>query len=154
MDALLRNALALQPQRLLLDECRGPEAFAWITAAASGTEGSMATIHGTSAVDAVRRLESLCLLGTGEISPRGLREQIARAVDLIVVLHRLADGGFRVQQIAEVQSVDLDTFRLGEVFYYRADGAGGAFHPTGYIPLFYEDLRHAGVEVDFDIFRE
>ena len=151
---LLRNALSMHPQRILLDECRGAEAYDWVTSVASGTEGSMLTIHGTSASDALGRMESLCLLGSHEISPRGLREQIARAINLVLVVNRIGDAGFRIQQITEVQGVDLDTFRLNDIFYYRTEGAEGSFHPTGYIPLFFEDLQNAGVQVDFDIFQE
>jgi pilus assembly protein CpaF len=151
---LVQTAVSMHPQRIILDECRGPEAYEWVTSAASGTEGSMIAAHGTSASDALGRLESLCLLGNPEISPRGLREQITRAVDFVVVVHRSGDNDFRVRQITEVQGVDLDAFRLNDVFYYRVEGSEEHFHPTGYIPLFYEDLRHAGVEIDFDIFRD
>jgi len=111
-------------------------------------------MHGTSATDALGRLESLCVLGSRDVSPRGLREQIARAVNLVVVVNRRREGGFRIQQISEVQGVDLDAFRVNDIFYFRAEGASGGFHPTGYVPMFYEDLRHAGVDVDFGIFRE
>jgi pilus assembly protein CpaF len=144
----------MHPQRILLDECRGDEAYEWVSSAASGTEGSMATAHGISAAAALERIESLCLLGNPEISPRGLREQIARAVDFLVVLNRSDDHGFRVRQISELQGVDLDAFRLNDVFYHRVEGNEEQFHPTGFIPLFYEDLRHAGIDVDFDIFRD
>ncbi|WP_158542325.1 ATPase, T2SS/T4P/T4SS family [Lujinxingia litoralis] len=154
MRYLLRSAIAMHPQRIVLDECRGSEAYDWVTAAASGTEGSMLTLHGSSASDALGRLESLSLLGAAELSPRGLREHVARSVNLVVVLNTTVEGGFRVQQISEVQGVDLDTFRLGDVFYYRVEGGAGEFYPTGYIPMFYEDLRHAGVDVDLGIFRE
>ncbi|TXD39381.1 FHA domain-containing protein [Lujinxingia vulgaris] len=154
MRYLLRGAVAMHPQRIVLDECRGAEAYDWVTSAASGTEGSMLTLHGSSAIDALGRLESLSLLGAADLSPRGLREQVARSVNLVVVLHATSEGGFRVQQISEVQGVDLDTFRLGDVFYYRVEGGTGEFYPTGYIPMFYEDLRHAGVDVDLGIFRE
>lgn len=154
MRFLLRNAVAMHPERILVDECRGAEAYDWVTAATGGTEGSMMTLHGTSAVDALGRLESMCLMAADDISPRGLRQQIAHSVDLVVVLNTTADRGFRVQQIAEVQGVDLDAFRLNDIFYYRVEGTAGEFHPTGYIPLFYEDLRHTGYDVDLGIFRE
>lgn len=154
LQFLLRNAVSMHPERILLDECRGAEAYEWVTAAASGTEGSMITLHGTSASDALGRLESMCLLGAADISPRGLREQIARSVDLVVVLHGTPSGSPRIHQIAEVQGVDLDAFRINDVFYFRVEGTSGAFHPTGYIPLFYEDLRHAGLDADLDIFRD
>lgn len=151
---LVRTALSMHPQRIVMDEVRGPEAYDWVTSAAAGTEGSLATMHGTSATDALGRLESLCVLGSRDVSPRGLREQIARAVNLVVVVNRRREGGFRIQQISEVQGVDLDAFRVNDIFYFRAEGASGGFHPTGYVPMFYEDLRHAGVDVDFGIFRE
>ena len=154
MRMLLGNAIAMHPDRILVDECHGAEAYDWVTAATTGTEGSMLTLHGTSGVDALRRLQSMCLLAGGDISPRGLREQVARSVDLVVVVNTTPDSGFRVHQIAEVQGVDIDAFRLNDIFYYRVEGSAGDFHPTGYIPLFYEDLRHAGLDVDLGIFRE
>ncbi len=150
---LVQAALAMHPQRIVVDECRGAEAYDWVTAAACGTEGSMATTHGSSAADALGRLESLCLLGSRDVTPRGIRDQIARAVNIVCVVNR-SNEGFRLQQVTEVQGVDLDAFRLNDIFYYRVEGTGGAFHPTGYVPMFYEDLRNAGVEVDFGIFRE
>lgn len=154
MSFLVSQAIHMHPQRVFLDECRGAEAYDWVTAAASGTEGSVLTLHGTNAIDALGRLESMCLLRADNISPRGLREQVARAVDLVIAINSDAAGGFRVQQIAEVQGVDLDAYRLNDIFYHRVEGGQGAFHPTGYIPLFYEDLRHAGLDVDLGIFRD
>lgn len=151
---LIRSALSMHPQRVVLDECRGPEAYDWVTSASCGTEGSMLAMHGTSSADVMGRLESLCILGSQDLSPRGIREQIARAVNLVVIVSRVKHQGFRVQQISEVQGVDLDAFRLNDIFYFRVEGQDGQFHPTGYVPLFYEDLRHSGVDVDFGIFRE
>lgn len=154
LKTLVRTAVAMDPQRILLDECVGEEAYEWVSSAASGTEGSMVTAHGISAASALERIESLCLLDNPASNPRGLREQIARGIDFVVVLNRSDDMGFRVRQISELQGVDLDAFRLNDVFYHRVDGNEEQFHPTGYIPLFYEDLRDAGVDVDFDIFRD
>ena len=154
MRFLVQNAVAMHPDRILVDECHGAEAYEWVTAATAGTQGSMLTLHGASAIDALRRLQSMCLLAAAETSPRGLREQIARSVDLVVIVNTTADSRFRIQQIAEVQGVDLDAYRINDIFYYRVEGTAGAFHPTGYIPLFYEDLRHAGFEVDLSIFRD
>ena len=151
---LLRQALSMHPQRILLDECRSAEAYDWVTGVASGTEGSLMTVHGVNALDALGRLESLCLLGSSDLSPRGIREQIARAVNIVVTTNRTSDGAVRVQQIAELQGVDLDAFRLNDIFYFRIDGATGDFHSTGYIPLFYEDLRQFIPDLDFSIFQE
>lgn len=154
MRYLVRQAIAMHPQRILLDECRGPEAYDWVTAAASGTEGSLMTVHGSTTHDALARLETLAMLGSTDSNPRGLREQIARSIDLIVVLNRTPGGGFLVHKITELLGIDLDAFRLSDVYYYRVEGTEGSFHPTGYIPLFFEDLRHLGFQVDFGIFRE
>jgi pilus assembly protein CpaF len=151
---LLRQAVQMHPQRILLDECRGAEANEWVSAVATGTEGGMVALHGTSPSDALARLESMCLSSSPEVSARALREQIARAIHIVVVVHRTPRHGFRVQQISEVQGVDLDAFRLADLFYFRAEGLTGSFSATGYIPMFYEDMRQAGVNVDFDIFRE
>ncbi len=153
MSFLIRSAMSMAPHRIVVDELAGAEAYHWVTSAACGTEGSFATLHGTSAHDALGRLESMSLLGSADLNPRGLREQVARAAHLVIVVHRTSEG-FRVQQISELQGVDIDTYRLNDIFYFRAEGAGGQFHPTGFVPLFYEDLRHAGIDVDLGIFRE
>jgi len=151
---VLDAAVEMRPDRILLDELRGAEAYTWTGAAATGTDGSIGGIHGLNAVDALDRLESLCLLERGDLNPRGIRDQIARAVDLVVTLQTSGDSGFRVGQITEVEGVDLDAFRLNDIFYFGRDGARGAFRPTGNIPVFYEDLRQIGRNVDLSIFRE
>lgn len=151
---LLQQALSMHPQRIILDECRSAEAYDWVTSVASGTEGSMLTVHGVNALDALGRLESLCLLGSRDISPRGMREQIARSINIVVTVNRTNEGSVRVQQIAELQGVDLDAFRLNDIFYFRTMGTAGSFHPTGYIPLFYEDLKQVMPDIDFSVFQE
>jgi pilus assembly protein CpaF len=92
------------------------------------------------------------LLGAYDATPRGLREQIARAVHLVVVVHQGADGALRVQQISEVQGVSLDALRVHDIFYWSAEADGGKFVVTGYVPMFYEALRAAGESVDTSIF--
>ena len=114
----------------------------------------MLTVHGVNALDALGRLESLCLLGSRDISPRGMREQIARSINIVVTVNRTNEGSVRVQQIAELQGVDLDAFRLNDIFYFRTIGTAGSFHPTGYIPLFYEDLKQVMPDIDFSVFQE
>jgi pilus assembly protein CpaF len=149
---LVRAAMRLQPERVLLNALSGPEAYEWVSAAACGAFGSMAVGHGLSALDALGSLSALCQLAAPELSPSALREQVARAAHLVVVTHRdPSTGAPRVQQIAEVQGVDFHHFRLNDVFYHRAEG-GGAFVATGYIPMFYEALRSAGMSVDTSIF--
>jgi len=142
----------MRPERIVLDCLCGPEANDWVSAAAAGTFGSMATSAGVSTDDVLGRLQSLCQMGGEDMSPRGLREQIARATHLVVIVHQIADGSHRVQQISEVQGVDLDRFRYKDVFYFRPEGAAGDFVATGYVPAFYETLRSAGINADTRIF--
>ncbi len=149
---LLRAALRMAPERILVNTLQGGEAYEWVAAAAAGTSGSLATVNGSSSKDAIGRLQSLAQLGAFDASPRGLREQIARAVHLVVVVHHDGNGQARVQQISEVQGMDMDAFRINDVFYWRAETGGGNFVATGYVPVFYEALRAAGQAVDTSIF--
>jgi pilus assembly protein CpaF len=149
---LLRAALRMAPERILVNTLQGGEAYEWVAAAAAGTSGSLATVHGSSSKDAIGRLQSLAQLGAYDASPRGLREQIARAVHLVAVVHTDGNGQTRVQQISEVQGVDMDAFRINDVFYWRSEAGGGNFVATGYVPMFYEALRAAGQSVDTSIF--
>ena len=149
LSYLMKVALDLVPNRILLDECRHREAYDWVTGAATSTQGSMLTIRGTHTADALGRLENLCLLEAGHLSPRGIREQIVSALDIAVSLSQKSSEGFRVHQITEIQGLDLDSFRLNDIFHYTPDGT---FAPTGYVPLFYEDLEQAGWDLDFSIF--
>ncbi len=149
----IEAALQMHPDRIILDPCNTKNSYAWVNAISSGTAGSIASIFGTTTSDALGRLESMVLLGEDRLSARGVREQISRAVDVVVVLNR-TEKGFRTQQISEVSGVDFDSFRTQDVFYYRSAGQTGRLHPTCYVPSFYEDLKHSGFEVDFNIFRE
>lgn len=143
----------MHPERIIMDSCQGQEAYPWVGAVASGASGSMTSVHGVSARDALEYVEQMCYLGIERANPRGLRGQIARAVDIVVVLNRSANDGFHVQQIANVQGVDFDAYRLRDVFYSMVEGDELHFHPTGYIPVFYERLQRGGVEVDLGIFQ-
>ncbi|MEO1272788.1 MAG: ATPase, T2SS/T4P/T4SS family, partial [Myxococcota bacterium] len=153
MRYLMRSSLRMRPERLLVNSLSGPEAYEWVTAAAGGTVGSMAVCNGVSSRDLLGRLESLCMMGGHDVAPRGLREQIARAVHLVIIMHRQGDGALRVHQISEVQGVDLDTLRVSDIFYFRAEQDGGSFVPTGYVPQFYEALKSAGIPADAGIFQ-
>lgn len=146
-------ALQMHPDRIILDPCNTKNSYAWVNAISSGTAGSIASVFGTTTSDALGRLESMVLLGENRLSPRGVREQISRAVDVVIVLNR-TENGSKIQQISEVSGVDFDSFRTHDVFSYRSSGKSGGLHPTGYVPSFYEDLKHSGFDVDFNIFRE
>ncbi len=150
---VVEAAEAMRADRVLLNPCRGREALGWIRAAAGGTHGNLATIDAVGAADALKALVSAC--SSARAHQQGLQRRIARAVDLVVVVAPSEDGTERIHQISEVRGVELDTFQLEDVFYFDdEDGMGGDFESTGYVPLFYEDLRHAGFEVDLELFRE
>jgi pilus assembly protein CpaF len=149
---LVGAAMRMQPDRIVLNALSGAEAYDWVTAAAAGTLGSMAVAHGVNALDALDSVTTLAQLGAPGLSASGLRQQVARAVHLVAITHRDAQGTLRVQQIAELQGVDLEHYRVHDIFYFRAEGTGGQFTPTGYVPMFYEALRSAGMSVDNSIF--
>jgi pilus assembly protein CpaF len=152
MRYLMRCAMRMRPDRILVNSLTGPEAYDWVSAAAAGTFGSMASCAGIATRDVLERIQTLCQLGATDLSPRGLREQIARAAHVVVVVHQASDGSPRVQQISEIQGIDLDSFRVSDVFYYRPEGSAGHFVATGYVPAFYETLRMAGINADTRVF--
>jgi pilus assembly protein CpaF len=99
---LLRNALRMRPDRIVIGEVRGAEALDLLTALNTGHEGALSTVHANSPGDALRRLETLCLMAGLGLPHRAIREQLARGIDLVVHLERFADGGRRVTEVAEV----------------------------------------------------
>jgi pilus assembly protein CpaF len=150
----LEYALRLAPERLLVDGLGPENAYTWILGTAFATMGSLATLSASGERDALARLEALAIPATPLHSIRGIRDQIARAIHFVVVLGAAPSAG-RIVKIVELQGLDLDTLRLQDVFYYQPGGdeQGGAFHPTGHIPTFYEELRRSGVGTDLAIFR-
>jgi pilus assembly protein CpaF len=148
---IMQYAMRLAPGRILLDDIGPHNAYEWIVGTAYAAAGSVATIAGNGERDALAKLESLALPGSPLHSIRGLREQIARAVQFVIVLGETG----HVAQVVEVQGIELDALRLQDVFYHEAagDGTGGGFHATGHIPVFCEELRRSGTETDLSIFR-
>ncbi|MBN1947645.1 MAG: Flp pilus assembly complex ATPase component TadA [Bradymonadales bacterium] len=155
LNNVMKYALRLEPDRLLVDGLGPYQAYEWILGVAFKAMGSIATITASGARDALARLESLAIPATPWHSIRGVREQIGRAVHFVVVLSSMTGQPTRVTQIVEIQGLELDTLRMQELFYFLGsrDDPEGAFHPTGHIPSFYEELRRNGVETDLSIFR-
>jgi pilus assembly protein CpaF len=156
---LVRNALRMRPDRIVVGECRGGEALDMLQAMNTGHDGSMTTLHANSPRDAVARLETLVLMAGMDLPVRAIREQIAAAVHLILQQTRFSDGSRRVTCISEVTGIDTDQVQLQDVFVFKQEGFGpdGKLHgrhvPTGYIPRFYEELRGRGLAADLTIFR-
>ncbi len=122
---LVRNALRMRPDRIIVGECRGPEAFDMMQAMNTGHEGSMSTLHANSARDTVARLESMLLMGGHDMPVRVLREYVASAIQLVVHMTRLPDGRRVVGEVAEVCGTDDSGVRLRMLHRYRLESVEG-----------------------------
>jgi len=153
---LVRNALRMRPDRLIVGECRGPEALDMLQAMNTGHDGSLTTIHANSPEDTTMRLETMVLMAI-EIPVRAIREQIVAALDVIVQIVRLPDGRRRVTHVSELCGIDSDTQRvITEDIFVLRDPAGHAgtdskLRHTGYIPVFTEELIEGGF-LDVEVF--
>ncbi len=154
---LVRNALRMRPDRIVVGECRGGEALDMLQAMNTGHDGSLTTVHANSPRDAISRLETLVLMGELDLPQRAIREQIAAAVDVIVQVERLPDGSRKVISVQEVQGMEDATILLQEVFDYEpriVDGRYvGTAEPTGLRPRIVERFRERGVELPLHVFR-
>ena len=150
---LVKNALRMRPDRIVVGEVRSAEALDMLQAMNTGHEGSLSTIHSNSPRDALSRLETMILMAGTNLPNRAMREQIASALDVIVQVQRLSDGGRRVTSVVEVVGMEGEIVTTQEIFRFRRRGVTpegkivGAFEPTGVRPLFAEKLKIAGVEI-------
>jgi pilus assembly protein CpaF len=150
---LIKNALRMRPDRVILGECRGEEAFDMLQAMNTGHEGSMATIHANNPREAVSRLEQMIGMAGLPMSQTSIRGQIAAAIRLIVQLQRMSDGKRRVTSIAEITGMEGDILQMQEIFKFvrvktDADGAiHGHYEATGVRPRFLADLQAKGVNL-------
>ncbi len=151
MRELLRNALRMRPDRIIIGECRGAETLDMLQAMNTGHDGSMTTIHSNSPRDALSRIETMVLMSGAEIPLRVVREQIAASVDLVVYIERLQDGSRRITQVTEVQGIHTDIVTMQDIFAFQAEGFDGgrivgALRPTGIRPAFSARLLERGLE--------
>jgi pilus assembly protein CpaF len=150
---LVKNALRMRPDRIILGECRGEEAFDMLQAMNTGHEGSMATIHANTPRDAISRLEQMIGMAGLPMTIASIRGQIASAIRLIVQLSRLSDGKRKVTSIAEVTGLEGDIIQMQEIFKYVRTGMGpdnsviGHFQATGVRPRFLNDLVAMGIKI-------
>jgi pilus assembly protein CpaF len=154
---LLRNALRMRPDRIIVGECRGVEAFDMMQAMNTGHEGSMTTLHANSARDTLTRLESMLAMGGFDVPVRVLREYVASAIHLVVHLSRLPDGRRVVNEVVEVRAAEGETIHVEPIHRFRLetirDGrAEGRFEATGTVPYFLEHLKSRGFPLDARIF--
>ncbi len=156
---LVRNALRMRPDRIVVGEVRGGEALDMLQAMNTGHEGSLSTVHANNPRDAISRLETMVMMAGVDLPARAIREQISSALHLIVHLTRLSDGTRRVTQVTEVVGMEGDVVTLQDIFefdYEAGIGPDGRFQgsvePTGIRPQFTDRLHDVGVELLADVF--
>lgn len=149
---LVRNALRMRPDRIILGETRGPEAFDVLQAMNTGHDGSMTTIHANTPRDAVTRLESMVMMANGNLPLLSIRRQIASAVHLILQIERMRDGMRRVTRITEVTGMEGDVIITQDLFVFRYDasayqeGVKGTFESSALRPAFATRAQYYGFE--------
>jgi pilus assembly protein CpaF len=155
---LVRNALRMRPDRIIVGEVRGAEALDMLQAMNTGHEGSLSTIHANSARDALNRLETMVLMAGYELPVRAIRHHVSSALDLIVQIERLDDGTRHVTLVTEVQRMEGDVITLQNLFEFKIDEVTedrrviGHLRPTGLRPSFLPKFERHGVELPGDLF--
>ena len=156
---LVRNALRMRPDRIIVGEVRGAEALDMLQAMNTGHEGSLSTIHANSPRDALNRLETMVLMAGYDLPVRAIRHHVSSALDLIVQIERLHDGSRRVTAITEVQRMESDTITLQNLFEFRFDAVDGLDNrvvgelaPTGLRPGFLQKFSRHGISVPAAVF--
>ncbi len=155
---LVKNALRMRPDRIIIGECRGPETLDMLQAMNTGHEGSMTTVHANNPRDAVARIETMVTMGGIDLPLKAIRHQFASAVDLIIQASRLQGGPRKITYITEVLSMEQDTIVMQDIFRFCQDGidaegrAYGHFESTGVRPSFMHRLEAAGVKLPNNLF--
>jgi pilus assembly protein CpaF len=149
---LLRNAMHMRPDRIIVGECRSGEALDMLSAMTTGHDGSLSTGHANSPADMLRRLETMVLMTGYALPLRAIREQMASAVDLIVHTGRLKDGSRKITHITEVYGIEDDDILTQDIFTFEQTGVvdgkiQGELRPTGVRPTFMDQFRKAGVKL-------
>ena len=148
---LLSNALRMRPDRIIIGEVRGEEAFDMLQAMNTGHEGSMTTVHANTPRDAISRLESMVAMGNMNLNEKSVRQQIASAISIVVQATRMTDGTRKVTSVTEITGMEESVISMQEIFSFQKKGIGpdgkviGVFQPTRIRPKFLERLRVAGV---------
>jgi pilus assembly protein CpaF len=154
---LVRNALRMRPDRIILGEIRGSEALDMLQAMNTGHDGSMSTIHANSPRDALSRVENMVAMAGYDLPVKAVRSQIASALDLVLQIERMEDGGRRMVSLSEIIGMEGEIITMAEIFVFERQGIDdgkiyGRFHATGALPTFMDDLRRRGINLGLDIF--
>jgi pilus assembly protein CpaF len=157
---LVKNALRMRPDRIVIGEVRGGEAIDMLQAMNTGHDGSLTTVHANTPRDAVARLETMIQMTGMRLSDRAMRQQIASALNLVVQVARLSDGSRRVTSISEITGMEGETITMQEIFMFERSGVDqqgqviGRFRPTGIRPRFAERLKASGLQLPRVFFEE
>ena len=155
---LVRNALRMRPDRIVVGECRGGEALDMLQAMNTGHDGSLTTIHANSPRDALSRLETLVLMAGFDLPLRAIREQIASAIHIVVQISRERDGSRKIVNVSEITKMEGDVITMQDLFVFRQTGYDaenrmvGVFEPTGGVPTFLEEISRAKLDLDIRMF--
>ncbi|MEZ5351886.1 MAG: CpaF family protein [Bryobacteraceae bacterium] len=157
---LLRTALRMRPDRIIVGECRGAEALDMLQAMNTGVEGSMSTVHANTPKDAFSRLQAMVLMADIELPTRVVVQQLASAIKLVVQITRMQDGTRKVINVSEVTGSDGDSVQVRDIFVFERTGVNdagkvqGRFKGTGYQPKILERLRVLGIQLPPSVFEE
>src|SRR5438132_2354089 len=157
---LVRNALRMRPERIIVGECRGAEALDMLQAMNTGHAGSMTTLHANSPRDAQARLETMVMMAGLELPMKAMRQQIASAIDIIIQANRLQGGPRKVTSLTEVMGMEQDVIIMQDIFRFKQLGidqngrAYGQFEATGVRPSFVNRLEAAGIKLPCNLFQE
>ena len=155
---LLRNALRMRPDRIVVGEVRGPEVLDMLQAMNTGHDGSLSTVHANSTRDALSRLETMVLMSGVALPVRAMRDYIASALDLMVHLARLSDGTRKVTRVTEIVGMEEDVVTTQDIFVFEQQGIDadgrvvGFYRATGIRPKFSERLERAGIHLGSEVF--
>jgi pilus assembly protein CpaF len=155
---LVKNCLRMRPDRIVVGECRSGETLDMLQAMNTGHDGSLTTLHANTPRDALARLETMVSMAGLNLPEKGMRQQIASAIDVIIQVGRLTDGRRKIQSISEISGMEGDVITMQEIFLFEQEGVDekgqviGRFRATGIRPKFTDKLRAHGIELPVSLF--
>ena len=156
---LVKNALRMRPDRIVVGECRGGEALDMLQAMNTGHDGSLTTAHANNPRDALSRLETMVLMAGMDLPARAIREQISSAVNIVVQQSRMSDGTRKITHVTELTGMEGDKITLQDIFLFKQTGYDsqfkvlGEYESTGIVPKFVDGMRKKGIKVSLEMFQ-
>jgi pilus assembly protein CpaF len=157
---LVRNSLRMRPDRIIVGEVRGAEAMDMLQAMNTGHDGSLTTVHANTPRDALSRIENMVSMTGIQFPTKGLRSQIASAINVVLQVERQEDGRRRIVSVSEINGMEGDVITMSELFKFERKGIDkeggviGALKATGIIPSFQQQIVRRGIELPVELFTE